>query len=121
MVIIYRGEDKIISFTLTDGDDAPLIINDLTGIIVLLYHQHKVIARYSIHPLTGYGPITTVDSNGGIISLMLTAEVTRNAPLGKLRAEIKVRITPSDTFDSIAVAELADIEEARSRNETTFL
>lgn len=125
MAVIYRGEDKSIQFTLTDANGDPLVINDLTGIIIFLWHQSTVLAKYNVDPgvpetLSGYNPITVDDSAAGQISIKLAASVTRNAPIGELKAEIKTRITPSDTEDSVAVVSLGAIEEARTRNETTF-
>lgn len=125
MAVIYRGEDKSIQFTLTDANGDPLVINDLTGIIIFLWHQSTVLARYNIDPsdsstLSGYNPITVDDSAAGQVSIKLAASVTRNSPLGEIKAEVKVRITPSDTEDSVAVVSLGTMEEARTRNETTF-
>lgn len=118
--VIYRGEDKSILFNLTDANDDPLVINDLTGLIIELFLVNTPIGLFSVNALDGYNEIVVTDSAAGQVTIKLTQQQTRNAPLGTLKAEVKTRITPSGVWDSATAIEIAEIVEARTRNITTF-
>lgn len=121
--IMYRGEDKNIPIELADANDAPLVISTLTGVIVTIYDEREtIVEKFSVNPMVGYSSISVDDDVNGKISLTLSAASTRPSTVkaGVLYIDVKVRITPLSTLDSIYVDELTILKNAVSKNETTF-
>lgn len=96
---LIKGDDKVIQFTLTNEDESPVVINALIGVIIWLYQGTTVLAKYSIHTLSGYEDINVVDSANGVISINLKRSKLQAGTLQNIFAEIKIS-EPSADFDN---------------------
>ena len=97
---MHKGEDKIIKFTLTDDSSAPIIIDDLEGMIIIIYQGLKILAKYSLNILTGYETIDVTNSALGIFEINLKRDALLNANINEVKAEIKIQELNTDFTDN---------------------
>lgn len=96
METIYRGEDKTIDFTLKNADGSAVDLDDLLGLVVIIYQfDKKTLAKYSKNALSGYDTIDITDAAAGKFSVKLQAKHTRAANLTEVFVEIKTQATQS--------------------------
>jgi len=102
MNIINIGEDKEITFRLTDSATGlPIVLSSLTGIILVLYYKDsiEVLSKYSLNALTGYETLVITDSVEGRFKIRLKRAVTKLANEGVIHAEVLEENTNAD-FES---------------------
>ena len=91
---IYRGQSLPITFTLTDDDGNPLVINDLDDIWVNIFHKYSRISMET-YQLTDTD-ITVVSSPNGQIKVILNDDDTDDCQTGIYTADIKTSETDAD-------------------------
>lgn len=103
---IIKGVDKEIEFTILDSADNPINIAGLLGAVVILYYNEtKKLVKYSINSKIGFEDIITgYDDVNGKLKVLLQSEITKNAEVGKIYAELKIQTTnasyENNTFNS---------------------
>lgn len=99
---IVQNSDISIRLTITDGTTA-YVINDLDDYEVYLYtllgKEKTLIATYKKSNTGKYG-IDVYDSATGKIDLVIHRQDTKNAQVGKLYAEVRIRLTADADFVS---------------------
>lgn len=92
---IYRSEDKIIEFTITDqetGDPMDLSVAEMKGIVIFIYQfADKIIEKYSLVATAGYQDITITDDVGGKVEINYEGAKSKMAIDKPLYADIKLR------------------------------
>lgn len=99
---IVQNSDITVRLTITDGTTA-YVINDLDSYQVYLYTLNgtnkTLIATYDNTNAGKYG-ITVNDSTTGKIDIVIHRQDTKNAQIGKLYAEVRIRLTATSDFVS---------------------
>lgn len=93
--MIFRSEDKIIEFVVTDEETGVAIdLSTPIGIIVLLYQfADRPLDKYSVNASSGYKDIRVTDDVNGKMEISYEAIVSKLAIDKPLYAEIKLRFT----------------------------
>lgn len=135
---IYQGADADIEFTITDEDNLPIDINDITGMYIRLYGD-KYSYMTLIYPDTSDSyPITILqhEEDGeqvdiGIFSIKIPSEESVRFMTGGLYAEIKIKVIDTSIAQVtgmpiptktkiISCLKLADIKLSQTRDITDF-
>jgi len=124
---VYRGEDKVLSATIT-GDGTPVDLDTLAGMVCVLTQKGKVLAKYSVNNIgVDYDPITILDqvTNTGEFTVNFQSKDTIDALVGEpVYAEVKITSTQAgfddNTFDQIKPKiHIADILDSYTKNIST--
>lgn len=124
---IVQNSDIKVRLTVTDGTTA-YVINDLDSYAVYLYtlngKEKTLIATYESGNTGKYG-ITVFDSGTGKIDIFIHRQDTKNAQIGKLYAEVRIRVTAISSFVSSLQnlgetgIEIGDIVKSSNNNHFT--
>jgi hypothetical protein len=121
---IVQNSDITVRLTLTDGTNAYAIsaLNDYEVYTYVLSGKEKtLIATYKKSNAGKYG-ISVYDDAAGQIDIVLHRQDTKNAPSGKMYAEVRIRITATSDFVSSVQnlgatgVELGDIQTTANKN-----
>lgn len=82
-----QGSDIVVQVTLRNGDCEPIIIDDVTEIVIFVYQRRESILYGCT--LTG-GTIFTVDSATGLIAFAVPALATENINTDRLYIELQI-------------------------------
>lgn len=93
--MIFKSEDKIIEFTVTDEETGlPVDLNTPIGIIVMLYQfADKPLDKYSFVASSGYKDIRVTDHVNGVMEISYEGIISKLTNDKMLYAEIKLRFT----------------------------
>lgn len=96
---VFRSEDKIIEFTVTDSETgAALDLDTADGIIIMLYQfADKPMDQYSSVVSAGYKEIRLTTPASGIMEISFEGTISKLAIDKPLYAEIKMRF-PNANF-----------------------
>ena len=129
--IIFRGEDKLISFTVADSFGTLINLTGYTGIVVQIIDSNEnVLAKYSRELLSGHNNVDFEEFdqtiNRGGFQVKLQSAVTKAIPIGKICFEIKFQSNEpaydNNTFDQIVRIEKAnnqktfEVKDARTKH-----
>lgn len=92
--MIFRSEDRVIEFTVTDDTTAlPFDLADAIGIVIMLYQfADKPLEQYSLIASAGYQDITITDAPNGVMEINYESAKSKMAIDKPLYADIKIRI-----------------------------
>jgi len=97
----YPGEDFEIDFNLTTPDGSPIIITDLSGIVILICTSNpaRILGRFSLNALTDFSDIETVNPATGQIRIKIESGESDEWPHEIFKAEIKITTADGDAED----------------------
>lgn len=99
---MVQNNDIKVRLTLTDGTNAYAIsaLNDYEVYLYNLTGKDKTLLATYKKSNTGVYGIAVYDDAAGQIDIVINREVTKNAPSGKLYAEVRIRISAGSEFIS---------------------
>ncbi len=99
---IVQNSDLKVRFTLTDGTN-PYVISALNDYEIYTYvlsgKEKTLIATYKKSNTGKYG-IAVYDPVTGKVDIVVHRQDTKNAPSGKLYAEVRIRVTTDSAYVS---------------------
>lgn len=120
--IIFKGEDKTITITITDANDDLVDLDDAPEIIVRLLDESKnTIEKYSKTTQAGFRDLDIPDPASGEMNLFLNAAQTDVAARGFMSAEIKMEFVDVNFDDSTLDAVTTIPNLALIKESTTLL
>ena len=99
---MVQNNDIKVRLTLTDGTNAYTIsaLSDYEVYLYSLLGKDKTLLGTYKKSNTGVYGIDVYDDAAGQIDIVVNREMTRNAPTGKLYAEVRIRISAGSEFIS---------------------
>lgn len=100
--MIIRGQDYDMTFPLELDDETVLQPSTLEELYLYVIHVKRFVTldKFSMNAKAGYETITIDDDANGIVTVILGHDITRYAPVGKVKVEMMAIMTDADYPDS---------------------
>jgi len=97
---LYKGSDLKVPFRY-EGSNGPIDLNDLSGILVILYYESDGSTLQTYDTGTNYEEIVFDDASNGEFHLKIQSTTTSNAAEGWIIGEVKIADNDQDWDNSI--------------------
>lgn len=79
---MIKGTDNTINLTLKDTDGNVVNINNLAGLVCIIYQYNNIFDKFSKNVQVGFSPIKDIDFANGKFALILNEDKTLSAVVG---------------------------------------
>lgn len=98
---VPKGSDIKVPFRYEGSDEAPVNLNDLSGMIVLLYYEKDGSTLETFDTGTTYEPIVFDDAVNGEFHVKVQSDTTETANSGWVVGEVKIAESDQDWNDGV--------------------